>query len=182
MTVLYHPQAEKSTDGGAQIPLRLILTRKSFIEPCAGRMTAVALSCLCGDMCGACAVTLLFCGRKIANALSCECGRTAFFGAAFGLSPLPWMRFSAFVPFCFFVQRRGRRYRAEWDAVPRPAGALPPSPPRATAPLDGRNALRVGVYSLVRPADSLSFLLHSPRLGGVSPSGECRPPFDKGDS
>ena len=84
-------------------------------------------------------------GRKIAGALSCECGRTAFPGAAFGLSPLLCLGSLPLRPTGYLCRAGLSRYREPsgtlshtlQGALPLdPAGALPPSPQASGARLD----------------------------------------------
>ena len=119
-------------------------------------------------------ISVLSDGKTLpAVAVSCECGLQSF-SALQKFVPVQSDVDSGFCALMFLCAAPGRRCRAEWDAVPLPAGALPPSPPRATAPLDGRNALRGRVYCFVQPADRLSCFLHRVGLGGVTPSAGPR--------
>ena len=100
---------------------------------------------------------LAFCRteRRSLRSLFPVCADFKVFRRCKRLSTFSRMWIPALVSLLFLCAAPGRRCRAEWDAVPHPAGALPPSPPRATAPLDGRNALRGRVYCFVQPADRL---------------------------
>ena len=87
-------------------------------------------------------------------------------GAAFGLSTKKRVRKLLCFPTLFLCSAGDRRLRAEWDAVPRPAGALPLTregsapdfselarkncPARATAPWTADRASRLN-YNFVRP-------------------------------
>ena len=83
-------------------------------------------------------------------AVSCECRRTLF-PALRMVCPRSEEQENGFRALLLSSAAPGSSLRAEWDSVPRPAGALPQTPPRATAPLDGRNALRGLAYNFVQP-------------------------------
>ena len=96
-------------------------------------------------------------GKTLPNSRKRESARcflrvqeNTFSGAAYGLSTPKRADERLFRPIVNGCSA-GSSLRAEWDSVPRPAGALPQTPPRATAPLDGRNALRGLVYNFVQP-------------------------------
>ena len=111
-------------------------------------------------------VSVLSDGKTLpAVAVSCLCGLRVFRRCK-RFSPFSRMWISALVSLLFLCAAPGRRCRAEWDAVPHPAGALPPSPPRATAPLDGRNALR-GRFSRLCSARRQSFFAARTPLGSA---------------
>ena len=73
-------------------------------------------------------------------------------------------------PTLFFLQRRGRRLRAEWGSAPHPAGASP-RPRQGYRALDRGTRFAVWFTALFSPAANLSFFLHSVACGGVGCRG-----------
>ena len=141
-----------------------------------GRKIAGALSCFC-LLFPACAITRFAMGRKIAGALSCECRRTTFFGAAFGLSPLLWMRFSAFMPYCLHcaapvvaTRRMGLCPKPRKGSALDPLG-LCPRPRQGYRALDCGIRFAFGFTTLFVPPTVYLCRPHTLPVGGVGCRG-----------